>query len=396
MKIDGIYIGGWFQRTTLQLSEVYDFLKEGISKLNLDKNKLKKLHTNLDINKDMGVKYHIEGLECITFYTLSGIKVKVFEDGLISLNKNDIMDITMFQDIDSLASYYELKLSPALNYLFSLGAPVPKELANIKTVYPYFIVLNNCKSSDIDFLISKTENQKYFEFINDKFEVHRGDIYYFINNKTSEIGEAERYIEEQIFIREFKGQLHRYLNLHRIIWEKIDNVKENAHIKGKDIIKLNSKIDGYQKTVNLIDGRINQMSTYLKTREKIAKGDEALKEALDLIGYRYETLGNTLSYIQHLWKMTSNYVNSAKKLFNDLQNDITNKSIDNLTIVTSMGVGASLIGLFTESAPTFTTFGIIYFFVLALIGFTVNRIMSFIASKRIYDINDIEYDKDIK
>lgn len=396
MKIDGIYIGGWFQRTTLQLSEIYDFLKEGISQLNLDKTKLKKLHANLNIDADLGVNYHIEGLECVTYYTLDHIKIKVFEDGLITLSKLDVMDVTMFKEIDGLAQYYENALSPAINYIFSLGAPVPKELANIKNVYPYFIVLNNCKISDIDYLISKTENQKYFEYANDKFEVHRGDKYYFINNKTKVASEAERYIEEQIFIREFKGQLHRYLNLHRIIWKKIDAVKENASVSGKDIIKFNNKLDGYAKTVNLIDGRINQMSTYLKTREKIAKSDEDLKEALDLIGYRYETLGNTLTYIQHLWKMTSNYVKSAQKLFGDLQGDITNKSISSLTIVTSMGVGASLIDLFTSSEPSFSVFGVIYFFALALLGYGVSKLMNYIAAKRKYEINDIEYDKDIK
>lgn len=28
MKISNVYIGGWFQRTMLQLSEIYDFLRE--------------------------------------------------------------------------------------------------------------------------------------------------------------------------------------------------------------------------------------------------------------------------------------------------------------------------------------------------------------------------------
>jgi len=52
-------------------------------------------------------------------------------------------EYSLFTDIDALAEYYEKKLSPAISYLFSLGAPIPKELANIETVYPYFIVLNN-------------------------------------------------------------------------------------------------------------------------------------------------------------------------------------------------------------------------------------------------------------
>lgn len=396
MKIDGIYIGGWFQRTTLQLSEIYDFLKYGTSQLKLDEKKLIKLWESLDINKNMGISYKIEGLEYLTYITNSNIRIKVFEDGLITLYKNEIIDKAIFSETDFLASYYENNLSKAINYLFSLGAPVPKELANIKSVYPYFIVLNKGSKEDINLLISKTENQKYFEYSSDIYDIERGDIYYFINNKKASEVEIERYIEEQIFIREFKAQLHRYLNMHRIIWEKIADVKEHANISGKDIVKHSNKIDGYAKTVNLIEGRINQMSSYLKTRERLVKDDIALRESLSLIGYRYETLGNTLSYIKDLWKMTSNYVNSAAKLFNNLKGDVTNKSISDLTIVTSMGVGASLIGLFTESEPSFSLFGLIYFFILALIGYIVNKVMSYIANNKKYEINDIEYDKNIK
>ena len=181
-----------------------------------------------------------------------------------------------------------------------------------------------------------------------------------------------------------------------IFWEKIDNVKEQAKVKGSDIVKFSTKLEGYAKTVNLIDGRINQMSTYIPTREKIAKSDPELSEFLAISGYRYETLKDTLDYIKALWSMTKNYVSSAQKLFSELKSDVTNKSISNLTIVTSMGVGASLINLFTGSAPTFSIFGVIYFFALALIGYSVNKIMKLIAKKRTYEINDIEYDKDIK
>ncbi len=40
MKISNVYIGGWFQRTMLQLSEVYDFLRNGESQLKLNKRNL--------------------------------------------------------------------------------------------------------------------------------------------------------------------------------------------------------------------------------------------------------------------------------------------------------------------------------------------------------------------
>lgn len=377
----------------LQLREVYDFVRNGTSRLDLSKEKLKKLHDALEIKQ---IDYGCEGMEYIILTTISGVNIKIFEDGLIVLNDSKITEETMPQDINNLTNYYETKLSPALSYLFSLGAPIPKELANIETVYPYFIVLNNESKDNIKKLLDETDKQKYFEYNNDSYDVVRGDKYYFINNKHKKIDEVERYIEEQIFIREFKGQLHKYLNLHRIIWERIADVKENAKITGKKIVEFTNKLDGYAKTINLIDARINQMSTYLKTREKLAKNDEALTTALDQIGYRYETLGNTLSYMQQIWKMTKNYVDSAQSLFDGLQEEVTQKSLDSLTIVTSMGVGASLIGLFTESAPTFTAFGVLYFFILAIVGYSVNKIMKKVAEKRKYEVSDIEYDKNIK
>ena len=392
MKITNVYIGGWFQRTMLQLTEIYDFLRSKSSQLNLEQEKLDEFHKNLGIGK---IVYGVSGEEYIEFTTSFDIAVKIYEDGLISLNNRRVSEDTLFADIDKVTDYYENKLSPAISYLFSLGAPVPKELANIETVYPYFIICDNVTKDDISVLLSRTEKQKYFEFTNPKYDVVRGDKYYFINNKKQSLDKIEKYIEEQIFIREFKGQLHRYLNLHRVIWEKIDRVKEQASVKGADIVKFNGKLEGYAKTINLIDGRINQMGTYIGTRERIAKNDAELTEFLAISGYRFETLKDTLDYIKYLWDMTQTYVTSAQKLFNGLKSDVTSKSINSLTIVTSMSAGASIISLLTKSEPKFTMFGVIYFFILALLGWGSTSLLSFISKNRTYQISDISYDKNI-
>ena len=393
MKISNVYIGGWFQRTMLQLSEIYDFLRESKSELNLEQKKLDEYRKNLLIGN---INYGISGEEYIYFTTALGINVKIFEDGLIILNNKSVTEDTLFTDIDKVQDYYENNLSPALNYLFSLGAPVPKELAGIKNVYPYFVVCDKATQEQMQDLLVRTEKQKYFEFKNDKYNVIRGDKYYFINNKTQSNEKIERYIEEQIFIREFKGQLHRYLNIHRIIWEKIDEVKENSKVKGKDIVKFTTKLEGYAKTINLIDGRIKQMGTYIPTREKIAKSDEELAEFLEISGYRYETLKDTLQYIQYLWSMTQNYVSAAQKQFEGIKSDVTSKSVNSLTIVTSMSAGAAILGLFQKSKPEFTIFGVMYFFILALVGWGSQKILNIISNKQKYDVTDIEYEKDIK
>ncbi|MDO5480586.1 MAG: hypothetical protein Q4F58_02895 [Candidatus Saccharibacteria bacterium] len=393
MKIASITIGGWFQRTMLQLSEVYDFLRGEEPKLKLDSKKFAELRQNLNIGN---IEYGVSGEEFVYFTTSDNVAVKIFEDGLITLNNKEVSLDTFFADIQKVQDYYEKQLSPALNYLFSLGAPVPKELAGIKSVYPYFIVLEKATQADMQQLLSKTEGQQYFEFKNSKYDVLRGNKYYFINNKTKSSTEIERYIEEQIFMREFKGQLHRYLNIHRIIWEKIDDVKEHSKVKGSEIVKFTTQLESYAKTINLIDGRINQMGTYLPTREKIAKDDKDLAEFLEISGYRYETLRDTLEYIKYLWDMTENYVRAAEKQFAGIKSDVTSKSVTSLTIVTSMSAGAAILSLFTESEPEFTTFGFIYFFILALIGWGSQKILSYISKRQKYDVTDVEYEKNIK
>ena len=51
-------------------------------------------------------------------------------------------------------------------------------------------------------------------------EVYRAPGIILINNLKDEKLVRE-IIESQIFFREFKSQLHRYLAIHRILWEKI-------------------------------------------------------------------------------------------------------------------------------------------------------------------------------
>lgn len=393
MKIEKIYIGGWFQRTTLHLSEIYDFLREGESVLKLDKKKLKNLHTALGIKS---AELKINGLEYILLELENNLLIKIFEDGLIVLETNHKEGEETSTEIKILTDYYEKKLSPAFNYLFSLGAPVPKELANIKNVYPYFVLIKDAHKNEITKLLSEFKQEKYFEVMHDNFELYRGDKFYIINNKSEGIESIDRFVEEQVFLREFKTQLHHYLNLHRTIWEKIADVKEKGEVKGGEIGSLRDKVEGYGKTINLIEARIKQMNAYLRTRERIAKTDETLKSFQDVIEYRYETLADTLLYIDNIWSMTKNYVNASLSLFSSLQTQVTANNVKNLTVVTSMGVGATLIGLFTTSSiPKFTTFGLLYFLILALIGYVADGLTKHFYRRKIYKISDIDYDKHI-
>lgn len=138
------------------------------------------------------------------------------------------------------------------------------------------------------------------------------------------------------------------------------------------------------------------MGTYLSTRESIANNDKRLVPFADVLGYKHETLDDTLEYMKDIWDLTQKYVDSAAKLFGDLKSESTSNSIENLTVVTSMGVGATLIGLFaTDSVPEFTIFGVTYFFILAAIGYSVNKLMKWYYKRRTYEVSDIEVDTNI-
>lgn len=395
MKLEKLYIGSWFQRTTLHLSEIYDFLQGEPSPLKeLERAKLTKLRKALELKH---VEMRPGDLSYIHFTSAGGITVHIYEDGLINLSTAPAGKDPLKDSAARLRMYYEDKLSPAIKYLFSLGAPLPKELANIKTIYPYFAITRNTTPAAVKAALAKVGEHEHLELHQKEFSLYRGNTFYVIDRKRSDPETIEKLVEEYIFMREFQGQLHRYLNLHRLIWERIADVKERGAIKGKDIDAFKGKLESYAKTITLIDTRIDQMGSYLHTRGSVVKNDERLRSLLGVLQFKHETLGDTLDYIKDLWGMTKNYVQSAFNLFSDLQAEATQRSVENLTIVTSMGVGATLIGLFTTTeAPSFTMFGIGYFLALALIGYAANKIMSRIAMRRKYEISEAEPDTKIE
>ncbi len=381
MKIKSIYIGGWFQRTMLQLSEIYDFLRDGSSQAGLDRDKLFSLRDNLHIES---IEFGVANEEFVAFTAEDKIRVKIFEDGLMTVSSTDVSEPTMFDDIERVRSYYENHLSPAMNYLFSMGAPVFKELTRVDNLYPYFIICDNATEDDLSELLAKTEHQKYFEFEGKNYSVLRGDKYYFINNKKSSPENIERYIEEQVFIREFKGQLHRYLNLHRAIWSKIDAIKNQPYVNERDILAAETKLERYYKTALLIEGRLEQMEPYVKIREAGMKDDEELGEFLAISGFRHAALIGTLTYMRSLWKTTRRYIKSAMKLLERANRERLINSCRSLTVAAVLLVIISALGLIFGTGLTFSIDTIIYgaILVIALV-LSFRAVKSFSESKQI-------------
>jgi hypothetical protein len=334
-----------------------------------------------------------EGLEYILLETSHDITCRIYEDGLIVLERS-FTDLE--KDFEAIKSYYDDKLSKSLSLIFSKGAPVPKELANIKTILPYIVTTQDGIDEEIRALFNKHQQEIYSVIESNKIDVYRSAGMIVINDITDE-NLARKVIESQIFFREFKTQLHRYLNIHRILWEKIAKVKEKVSIRGTDIDEYRNELSDYQKTIALINGRIEQMGVYLGTRKKIAdlkKSDEYLDP---LFQYKFETLEDTHEYIKHLWDMTKDYLESAIETFSELQEKSTKNTISSLQLITTLGVVASILTYLTrDKLPIFTQVGALYFLMLMVMTWILNFTISKIYKYKKYEIKDAKIIKDIK
>ncbi|MEJ0001828.1 MAG: hypothetical protein WDN09_01410 [bacterium] len=381
MHIEKLYIGTWFQRTTLHLSELWRLFDMEGPETFFAAGDLLSLRKQLDLETAERIT---SGFECIRFKTAKGISGTIYEDGLMVIETSDVSDTEKAKE--SLRRYYENCLSTCVTYLFSKGAPIPKELANIPTVLPYMFVVSGGSDDDIEKAFFAPGTERLHSAMKGKqTSIFKGSSTMVLHDPVNDVQTA-MIVETHIFFREFKVQLERYLSIHRTLWEKIKTVLESDEIKGTDIEPIRTELQGYQKSVNLIEARINQMPAYVKTRQKLTviEGDENLVLTTSL---RFEDLLDTHEYIKHLWSMTKNYLQSALDMLTALQAESTKTSISSLQLVTTVGVISGLVAyLGKDGFPPITRFGLGYFVGLLAVTWIINSLISFIFKRRMYTV----------
>lgn len=253
----------------------------------------------------------------------------------------------------------------------------------------------DASEEDIDKLFKQVGEDKYYQIESKGVNLYRGKRVFILSMNTK-FEHIEELIEMQIFFKEFKTQLHRYVNMHRIIWEKIADIKEQGDIKGKDVEDLRNELESYKKSIELIDGRIQQMGTHMKTRQNIIQGLEWEQFLTDILQFKYSTLGDTHNYIKSLWGMTKNYLDSAIGVFADIQNSSTKNTVKALTLITTIGVVSGILRyLSVNELPQLTYIGAIYFVSLLLATWLANKGVNHFYLSRKYKIKNIEVAKDI-
>ncbi len=372
--------GGWYQRTTLHLSEIFEFFSAGTSRLPLEAKKLKNLQKRLQL---VSVEKELGFLEVVSAKTSSGIEIRYYEDGLyvLELEASDVA-----QAEEALREYFEERLSPGIAYIFSLGAPTPKVLANLKTEHP--VVVTVVTEDPGHMVVPKSLGEVYQKIEADDAVVFKTDSHILIAVSQMDREFAHQLVDAQIFFREFKDQLGKYLVIHRTIWEEIAEIKERRRIGLKEANNLRSKLDRYRVTIDLITNRINQMGTYVRTRHSIIARTGLEPYLTTLFEYRFEALLDTLEYVKEIWKMTSDYLVSALAVMADVINQGVNSSIKNLTTLTIFGILVTLIKFTWEvqdiSKVTSLSAGLVG--LLLLVALVVDRAIKYFAERQKYQL----------
>ncbi|MDD4931490.1 MAG: hypothetical protein PHG66_05105 [Candidatus Colwellbacteria bacterium] len=374
--------GGWYQRTTLHLSEIYDFFSFGTSHLPLLKSELERLWRKLslaEVSRESGY------LEFISAKTASGITIRYYEDGLYML-ESEVDDISEVPDEKrKLEEYYAGSLSPAISYIFSLGAPTPKVLANIKTVHPTVIV--GTMTDPSRFNPDEIFGPVYSKLSSPGVSVVKTPLYIFVMTSPAAAVVATPVVENLVFFREFKDHLEKYLDIHRTVWEEISEIKERKDISGTEVDEIRGKLDGYQKTISLISNRINQMGSYVKTRSSIAKSMKVEEYLIGFFQFKFETLIDTLDYIKEIWKMTSEYLTSSITNLQEIKNQSAARGIQSLQLITSLGVVSGILGYLSKNeVPKMTFIGTMYFAAIILVAWGANKTISHFYLKKRYNL----------
>jgi len=355
-------------------------LVKGTSRLNLEKGKLKALQVGLDIGS---VERKSGYLEYMKFVTNSGIEVRYYEDGLYIV---EVVSENVEAARDKVKKYYDEKLEPALDYLFSLGAPTPKILANIIEHHP--VVVGGTDRYPKRFKVDENRFGKVYltSAVKDAAVFKTSNYIFTVVSRTKE--DSLRILTEmQIFFREFKSQLHRYLNIHRSIWEEIADIKEKKMIRGGNVEEYRAKLDSYQKTIRLIQSRINQMGSYARTRASISKELNVEGHLIKLFQYRFEDLFNTLSYIQQTWGTTS-----AIGMINEVDGKRTSNGIHSIQFLAGIGVVMGLLKYLNPGymIPSVSITAIPYFAGIGLLGFALDWGIKFYQKKKRYKLKFVE------
>lgn len=339
MKIKQIYLGTWFQRTSLHLKELFYFLKFHKSSVGLDQERLDHLWESLQVKDVVFIgdsEFDQVQADC------RDVSVCISEDGIL-LFTTDEKDLKKAKKI--LESFYTEYFAPVLTFLFSQGAPLPVQLDQAKEIYPLLVIGQSVKPREMltlfdlvnDELITTLEGKNVVASVGDVlsiFDMQRPRSFTEVH--------TEQLLHYIVFFREFEKQLNQYLQLHRQMWDEITAIREAEEMPYKDFPKIRAEILQKLKTLSFVKARLAQMRDIIEERSRVI--EPGMVEELHSLGLlKFDHLMANQKYVSHLWQMTIEYVKSSLSLLESLYQENTQRELNAIKFIT---FGALITGFF--------------------------------------------------
>ncbi len=335
-----LYLGVWFQRTALHLKEVHNFFQTGKGIKGLNQVKLKDNWKKLGIKKSI---YHEETQFDILEASSQGITFSMTEDGIILL-KCPFED--MKKAVDRVENYYSKIMGPAISYLFSLGAPIPKDLRVIQETYPLYFVIERATQSECLEFFKKNNDTVQSTVKRSTIEIYNGEKTAVINVlNPSQFGSIEECVRNITLFREFERQSNTYLSSHRTIWDETSKIRDSKKVGSKDFSQIRDTLLEQLKTLSFGKARLAQMRDILDARN--ASIDSRTRKQLETLGLleRFEMLKSSQSYLMNLWQMTEDYVNGTQNLLSTFYEESTKRELVFLNLLTVIAAAAQVISM---------------------------------------------------
>ncbi len=327
MKIEAMYLGTWFQRTSLHLREIERFVKHRQGIPGLDNKRLEELWEVLSPHE---VTYHEGDFDYLAI-RCGEATVSITEDGVI-LIRWPLKDVRATRE--RLEKFYSQRLGPVLNYLFSLGAPLPHALRDVKEAYPILLAGSDLTTADVELIFQEIEDAIHSRVASDALEIFRGEVIDLFNLRGGDLRAElhEDLFRHLIFAREFEEQLASYLFLHRQMWETIARARSSKTMRYRDFPAVRYQLLQYLQILQFVTARLAQMKDILMGRQAVIASLPFDESVLKLD--RFEHLETDQKYVSHLWEMTTNYVEDTLGLLESLFQENTQRELNTLKFVT--------------------------------------------------------------
>ncbi|HTM68906.1 MAG TPA: hypothetical protein VL426_06440 [Candidatus Binatia bacterium] len=339
MKIERVYLGTWSQRTNLHLQEVYRFLKYAKGVDNLDETRVKALREAV---RPSDVQFRNASINSLRA-ACGPFTVSVTEDGVVLMSSEET-DLARARE--ALVQFHEKAYEPAMHYLFSRGAPMPKEIAAIEKDGDFLTVVRDAGDADV---------REVFEAFGDRYHSHASTegIRVFTGHRIEivDIGrmelteeETEGFVRDLVFFKEFERQMYAYVRLHRVIWDELSSIRDARSLRYADFPSVRADIMRFEMTLGVVRARIAQMDDILgERRSGEPKGVTQILASLGMLDFG--SLHASRRYVSHLWDMTDDYADDTLSLLETLYQENTQRELNALKFITLITAVTSFFGM---------------------------------------------------